>query len=167
MPAPRVPVSKLKRIRRYVGEPIRYKATLTNVGSSDLYISKRFFRRLGGVAGFEVGVKQLKGKPAHVGCGEAADPGLLNDSRSAEQILEEDFLRLPPGAHVGYRSRYRGCVVANTGTYQMTATYCACDLNTGKVRSIADKSEQILIGEIESAPVTFYVSGSNSARPTK
>jgi len=139
------------------GEPIYFTATLTNAGNSAAYIAKRFFEREGGIAGFGVTVEQLTGKKSGMGCAAAGDRFDLHESRSPKQILQEDFLRLPPGAIVGYQFRYKGCVVAHPGKYQVVATYCACDLNTGRVRSIDEYANQIVTGELHSKPWAFSV----------
>jgi hypothetical protein len=140
-----------------VGEPIYVTATLTNAGKSVVYIAKTFFERGGGIAGFDVTVDQLTGKKSGKGCVAAGDRFDLHESRSPKQILQEDFLRLPPGAIVGYQFQYWGCVVAHPGKYQVIATYCACDLNTGRVRSIEEYANQIVTGELRSKPWAFRV----------
>jgi hypothetical protein len=139
------------------GEPIYVTATLTNVGNSIVYIAKTFFERGGGIAGFNVTVEQLTGKKSGVGCGGVGDRFDSHEARSPKQILQEDFLRLPPGAIVGYQFKYRGCVIAHPGKYQVIATYCACDLNTGRVRSIDEYANQIVTGELKSKPWAFRV----------
>ena|ERR1700674_1283754 len=136
------------------GEPVRFKALVSNRGYSAVYISKSFFTAGGGIAGFWVSVEQLKGKKSGLGCVSAGDRFSVKDPRTAEQILREDFLRLPAGGMVGYEDQYRGCVVKNSGTYQITATYCACDLNTGKVKAV---DQSVVIGKISSKPIQFRV----------
>jgi hypothetical protein len=137
------------------GEPVRFKAVVSNRDHSAVYISKSFFSAGGGVAGFLVSVEQLKGKKSGLGCVSAGDRfSVEEDPRTAEQILREDFLRLPAGGMVGYEDQYRGCVVKNSGTYQITATYCACDLNTGKVKAV---DQSVVIGKISSKPIQFRV----------
>jgi hypothetical protein len=93
------------------GEPIRFKALLSNRGQSAVYISKSFFTSGGGIAGFAVSIEQLEGKKSGLGCVSAGDRFPVKDPRSPEQILREDFLRFPPGGIVGYEDQYRGCVV--------------------------------------------------------
>jgi hypothetical protein len=137
-----------------VGESIRFKALLSNRGPSAVYVAKSFFSAGGGIAGFWVSVDQLKGKRSGLGCVSAGDRFPMKDPRAPEQILQEDFLRLPPGGIVGYEDQYRGCVVKNSGTYQITATYCACDLNSGKARSA---EQSVFIGKINSKPTKFRV----------
>jgi hypothetical protein len=148
---------KTDRTSYAVGESIHFTTTLTNLGTSVVYIAKSFFERGGGIAGFNVTVEQLTGKTSGKGCVAAGDRFDLHESRSPKQILQEDYLRLPPGGIVGFQSQYRGCVIANPGNYQMTATYCACDLNMGKVRSIAENPNQIVMGELKSKPWAFRV----------
>lgn len=140
-----------------VGDQIRFTATLTNKGRSAVYVAKSFFQRGGGIAGFGLSVQQLTGKRADIGCVAAGDRFPIKDPRTPSQILQEDYLRLPPGGIVGYEDQYRGCVVKYAGTYRITATYCACDLNTAKVMSEAEHGTQVLTGELESKPWTFRV----------
>jgi hypothetical protein len=139
-----------------VGEPIHFTATLTNVGNSVVYVAKTFFEHGGGIAGFNLTVEQLSGKRSGQGCLVAGDRGLLRDSRTPKQILEEDFLRLPPGGIVD-REEYHGCVIANPGGYQVTATYCACDLNTSVVKSSVQEPAKIVVGELRSKRWMFRV----------
>jgi len=98
-----------------VGESVYFTATLTNVGDSVVYVAKTFFERGGGIAGFDPTVEQLSGKRSGEGCVGVGDRGLFPESRTPKQILQEDFLRLPPGGIVGYRDEYRGCVIAHAG----------------------------------------------------
>jgi hypothetical protein len=131
-----------------VGEPIYFTATLTNVGDSVVYIAKTFFEQGGGTAGFDLTVEQLSGKRSGIGCLGVGDRGIFPESRTPQQILQEDFLRLPPGGIVGYRSEYRGCTIAHPGRYQVKATYCACDLNTRLVKSSVEEAAKVVAGEI-------------------
>src|SRR5215467_9319713 len=119
---------KTDKVSYSLGEPIYFTATLANVGTSTVYVAKTFFDRGGGIAGFGLTVKQLSGERSEKGCIAVGDRGVLLDPRTPKQILEEDFLRLPPGGIVGYREEYSGCVIAHPGRYQVTATYCACDV---------------------------------------
>jgi hypothetical protein len=139
------------------GDQVKFIATLTNKGKSAVYVAKSFFQRGGGIAGFGLSVQQLTGKRADVGCVAAGDRFPMKDPRTPSQILQEDYLRLPPGGIVGYEDQYRGCVVKYAGTYRITATYCACDLNTAKVMSDAEHGSQVVTGEFKSKPWTFRV----------
>ena len=139
-----------------VDEPVRVTTVLRNTGNTNLYISKHFSEALGGMAGFFVSVTQLTGKPSKIGCVMAGDPFPRPDSRTAEQVLSEDYLLLPPGALVGFESQYRGCVVKYPGTYQVTAEYWG-GFDYNKVRQIADKGDQIVSGKFSSEPTTFRV----------
>lgn len=149
-----------------LGEPIYFTATLTNVGTSAVYVAKTFFDRGGGIAGFELSVKQLSGERSGKGCIAIGDRAVLPDSRTPKQILEEDFLRLPPGGIVGYREEYRGCVIAHPGRYQITATYCACDLNTSVVKPSVEEPAKLVMGELTSKPSVFSVRKSRVNRVT-
>jgi hypothetical protein len=140
-----------------VGEAIYVTTTLANVGNSVAYIAKTFFESGGGIAGFSVSVSQLTGKRAEHGCSRARDRFCLREARTLKQILQEDFLRLAPGAIVGYRFLYAGCVVAHSGTYEITSTYCACDCNTELVRSLPEYANQIARGALISKPWVFHV----------
>jgi hypothetical protein len=148
---------KTDKTNYVAGEPVRFRVLLSNNGRSAVYISKYFFEAGGGIAGFWVSVEQLKGKGSGLGCVSAGDRFPTKDPRTPEQVLGEDFLRLSPGGIVGYEDQYRGCVVKNPGTYQITATYCACDLNTGKVRAVEQTASQIVMGKISSTPARFRV----------
>ena len=140
-----------------VDEPVRVTTVLRNTGNTYLYISKHFLGALGGSAGFSISVKQLTGKPSKVGCAMAGDSFRMPDSRTAEQVLNEEYLLLPPGALVGFETQYYGCVVKYPGTYQVTAVYSGRGLHYDKVRQIADKADQIVSGEFSSEPKTFRV----------
>jgi hypothetical protein len=142
-------------------EPIQYRVLLRNIGTSAVYISKSFFEAGGGIAGFYVDLEQLTGELSeNAGCGMAGDRFMTNDSRTPRQIQREDFLRLPPGAFVGFESTYGDCTTATTrkpGKYRLTATYVAQDLNTNRVAPVADKNEPVVLGRFKSDPVTFQV----------
>lgn len=138
-------------------EAIHYRAVLRNSGSTAIYVSKSFFEAGGGISGFYVSVKQLTGKPSGMGCSMAGDRFGTPDPRTPEQILREDYLRLPPGAIVGLESQYSGCTVRYPGIYEINATYSAQDLNLGKVRLFAGRTEEIVTGQIHSEPSKFRV----------
>jgi hypothetical protein len=139
------------------GEPVRYRVVLRNGGHSGVYIAKKSFGLAGGgIAGFYVDVKQLTGKPSDCLVGFAVDAFALHDARTPEQVLREDYLLLPSGGIVG-REWEDDCVGKYSGTYQITGTYAAQDLNIAKVRLLVDKADAIVVGRIESEPITFRV----------
>jgi hypothetical protein len=140
-------------------EAIHYRAVLRNSGSTVIYVSKSFFEAGGGISGFYVSVKQLTGKRSGRGCSMAGDRFGTPDPRTPEQILREDFLRLTPGGIVGFESQYWGCAVRYPGIYEIDVTYSAEDLNIGKVRNLAGKTEEIVTGQIHSEPSKFRVRG--------
>jgi hypothetical protein len=147
---------KTDKVEYSSGEPIRYTVLLLNKGSSPVYIAKNFYASGGGIAGFSLSVKQTEGKssaecPLYVDrFSDTAGP------RSAKQILIEDFLSLAPGGVVGYTGKYQGCAVKHEGSYQLTATYCPCDLNTGTAQTAArEQGTQIITNSIRSKPWTF------------
>jgi hypothetical protein len=139
------------------GELVHFTALLTNKGHSSLYIAKSFFESGGGIAGFSISVKQLTGKHSGVGCASVADRFAQDDPRAPKQILQEDYMLLPPGSIVGYEDYYHGCDVAHPGIYEMTATYCPCDLNISKVKLVADQFNLIVAESVTSKPWTFYI----------
>ena|ERR1700686_1991241 len=110
----------------------------------------------GGIAGFYVDVKQLTGKRSRCG-GFAGDRFSLPDARTPEQILGEDYLLLNPGELIGFESGYDCVGGVHSGTYQITATYAAQDLNINRVRLLADKADSIVVGRIQSKPLIFRV----------
>lgn len=140
-----------------LNEAIHYRAVLRNSGSTAVYVSKSFFEAGGGISGFYVSVKQLTGKRSGRGCSMFGDRFGPPDPRTPEQILREDYLRLPPGGIVGFESQYRGCAVRYPGIYEINATYSAQDLNIGKVRLLADKTEEIATGQFHSETSKFRV----------
>jgi hypothetical protein len=158
---------KTEKASYSVGEPVYFTATLTNVGSSVVYVAKSFFKHEGGTAGFDLAFKQLSGKRSGLGCGAVGDRTLLPDSRPPKQILKEDFLRLPPGGIVGYRDQYRGCVISRPGRYQITATYCACDMNTALVESSVEEPAKLVMGHLTSKPHVFTVRDSHRVGKTQ
>lgn len=139
-------------------EPVRFRVILRNSGKSAVYVAKSFSNAGGGIAGFYVDVKQLTGNTRSPCGGGAADRFPLPDARTPEQILAEDYLLLNPGELIGFESEY-DCIGSDLhlGTYQITATYAAQDLNIDKVRLLAAKTESIVVGRIQSRPVTFRV----------
>ena len=139
------------------GEPVRYRIVLRNGGDSAVYVAKSFSDAGGGIAGFYVDVKQLTGTRSSCG-GFAVDRAILPDPRTPDQILGEDYLLLKPGELIGFESGY-DCIGGDlrSGTYQMIATYVAQDLNIDKVRLLADKADQIVVGRIQSKLITFRV----------
>ena len=138
-------------------EPVLYRVILRNAGKSAVYVAKSFSNAGGGIAGFYVDVKQLAGKKSRCG-GIAADRFSLPDARTPEQILGEDYLLLNPGEFIGFESGY-DCIGGDlhSGTYQITATYAAQDLNINRVRLLAEKADSIVVGRIQSKPLTFRI----------
>jgi len=138
------------------GDRIRYEVRLINKGRSPIYIAKSFYASGGGIAGFSLSVKQTGGKTS-------AECPLYGDRfvdtagpRSGNQILTEDFLSLAPGGFVGYTGKYEGCAVKHEGSYELTATYCPCDLNTRTAHSAAkEQGIQIMTASIRSKPWSF------------
>jgi hypothetical protein len=151
----------------FEGEPIRFKATLTNTGRRGVYIAKTWWYAGGGIAGFEVGVRQVTGVRPKVGCGAAADRAPVSDPRPPEQILREDFVRLGVGESVGLEDRYRGCAVKYAGTYDITATYLAYDFNVGRVSPLSTESNSVLTGTVPSKPFGFRVHAKKMAAKKK
>lgn len=140
-----------------VGEPIRFNVRLINRGQKVIYIAKPWWYAGGGIAGFLVNVRQLSGRKFGLRCGGAADRGLEKDSRSPEQILREDFVRLGTGEFVGMEDVYDGCAVKYAGTYEIRATYSANGVNTHTVASILDSNSLVLMGQVDSKPYKFRV----------
>jgi hypothetical protein len=137
-------------------EPFRYRVVLRNSGKSAVYVAKSFSQAGGGIAGFYVDVKQLTGKRSM--CTVMAMHAFVpHDARTPEQILREDYLLLSAGELIGFEWEY-DCVKKYSGTYQITATYAAQDLNINKVRLLADKADAIVVGRFQSKPLTFRVS---------
>lgn len=139
------------------GEPIKFRAVLANEGGYAIYLAKTWDHAGGGIAGFFISVKQLNGKPAKLSCGGTADRGVFTDSRTPEQILREDFVRLPPGGLVGFEEQYLECAVEHAGTYQIAAMYSPNDLNTHKIVPLSDERNSVLTERIYSKPFTFRV----------
>jgi hypothetical protein len=140
-----------------VGEPVRITVLLQNRGTSPVYVAKSFSWAGFGVAGFSVSVEQLTGKKSDIGCGIAGSGLSVQDPRTPEQVLREDYLRLPPGAMVGFEDQYTGCSLMHPGTYEITATYSAQALSLDKVRLVSEKNGEIVRGEFRSKPLTFRV----------
>ena len=140
-----------------IGEPIRFNVRLINRGPKMVYIAKTWWYAGGGYAGFYVNVRQLSGRQTRLGCAGAADRGLEKDSRSPEQILREDFVRLGTGEFVGMNDIYNDCTVKYAGTYEVRASYAANDFNTHIVTGIVDNNSQVLTGEVDSTPHKFRV----------
>ena len=134
---------------------------LRNKGTAGVYIAKTFFLAGGGIAGFNVSIKELTGKPSDA-CPVFADR-FGEGSRTASRILQEDFLLLQPGGIVGYEAAYKGCDVKHEGMYQITATYCACDLNTDRVKSAA-QLVPLITGDLRSQATTFRVLEKHGAK---
>ena len=152
----RVEIVTTKKI--YVqGEPIRFRVSIENNGASAFYVAKSFAEAGGGIAGFYVTVKQLSGKHAKEGCGGVGDRGIFADSRTPEQILKEDYLRLGPNEFVGFEGRYWGCVAKYPGKYEITAQYSAQDLNQAKVKDLKIDGAAVLPGTYESGSATFAI----------
>jgi len=149
---------KTDKSRYIIGEQIGFTVLLINRGTSAVYIAKSFLSSGGGIAGFSLSVKQTKGKGSPE-CALFVDRfGDTAGPRSGNQILREDFLRLAPGGIVGFTGRYRGCAVKHQGSYQLTAIYCPCDLNTATARSAAkQESTETITESIESKPWPFSV----------
>jgi hypothetical protein len=147
----------------FEGEPIKFRATLTNEGDIAIYIAKSWDYAGGGIAGFFISVKQLSGKPAKLVCEGTADRGVFEDSRSSEQIIKEDFVRLPAGEFVGFADRYQGCAVEHAGTYQISAIYSPNDFNTHKVVPLSNGKNLVLTERVYSKPFTFRVHAAKKA----
>ena len=147
---------KTDKVLYSVGEPIHYTVLLTNRGSSPIYIAKSFFSSGGGIAGFDLSVKQTLGKKSTTNCFLAADRFGDKEGRTAKQILQEDFLSLAPGGIVGFTAIYQSCAIEFEGSYELTATYCPCDLNMEKAQAAAEQEgTQIITKSIQSKPWTF------------
>ena len=147
---------KTDKVRYTIGEPIRFTVLLVNRGTSSIYIAKSFLSSGGGIAGFSLSIKQTEGKSSPE-CPVYADSFVdTAGPRSAKQILKEDFLWLAPGGIVGFTGTYQGCAVKHEGSYELTATYCPCDLNTSNVQSAAkQEGTQIITKSIQSRPWSF------------
>jgi hypothetical protein len=147
---------KTDKVLYTIGEPIRFTALLVNRGTSPVYIAKSFLSSGGGIAGFSLSIRQTEGQNSPE-CPVYADR--FSDTagpRSAKQILKEDFFWLAPGGIVGFTGRYQGCAVKHEGSYELTATYCPCDLNTSNVQSAAkQEGTQTISKSIQSKPWTF------------
>jgi hypothetical protein len=140
-----------------VGDKLRFTALLINTGRSSVYVAKQFSRAGGGIAGFHVSVKQLSGTQTNtVNCEGFGDRAPVVESRSPQQIIEEDFILLPPGGIVGFRSGYGGCAVEHPGKYEMAAEYLAQDLNIEKIPK-GTKLGDVLTGRVASDPFRFRV----------
>ncbi|HYM76468.1 MAG TPA: hypothetical protein VE377_10870 [Candidatus Dormibacteraeota bacterium] len=139
------------------GEPIKFRVVLVNQGGPAIYIAKSWDDAGGGIAGFFISVKQLRGRPPKLRCGGTADRGVFPDTRSPEQILKEDFVRLPPGDFVGFTDQYRECAVEYAGMYRISAMYSPNDLNTHKVVPLSDEKNSVLTERIYSKPFAFRV----------
>jgi hypothetical protein len=139
------------------GERIRFRAVLVNIGHSDVYISKSFTYAGGGIAGFYVNVKQITGKRSKTGCGGYGDRFPLEDRRSPEQILREDYLLLSPEGLIGFEGDYEGCEAKYPGTYEIQASYSAQDSNLSRVLPLNEKGKVVLTGQVKSQPVTFSI----------
>ncbi len=85
-----------------------------------------------------------------------AGDAIKTDGRSAEQILKEDFMVLPPGAMVGFEDTYFGCVVSGPGVYEVSSEYSAQDYYMDQVIGVASKIP-VLQGQFRSSPVRFQV----------
>jgi hypothetical protein len=149
--------------RYAAGERIRFKALLSNEGSSNIYVAKSLSEAGAGVAGFSISVKQLTGKPNRLGCGSIRSTDGADDRRTSEQILREDYMSLPPKGIVGYEDEYHGCVVSNSGTYEIKATYCACGFNVDRLGR--EKPAQVAVGAITSRPLRFRVFDGHTGTP--
>jgi hypothetical protein len=147
---------KTDKVQYTIGEPIRFTVLLVNGGTFPVYISKNFLSSGGGIAGFSLSIKQAKGKSSPE-CPFYADAFFGKaGSRSAKEILKDDFLRLPPGGLVGFSGRYQGCAVKHEGSYEITATYCPCDLNTSNAQSAAkQEGTPTITKSIQSKPWSF------------
>jgi hypothetical protein len=139
-------------------EGVKFKAMLMNVDSNGFYVSKSFYEAGGGIAGFYVYGTQLSGKrdgfPCTMGAGDAFR---RTESRSPEQILKEDFLRLSPGGLVGYEGEYKPCAVSNPGEYEIWVEYITGDLSQHLVRTLVVNHERVLDGKFKSMPVKYWV----------
>ena len=148
---------KTDKVQYTIGEPIRFTVLLINRGTSPVYIAKNFSSSGGGIAGFSLSIKQTVGRSSPE-CPIYADRFIDPTGRSAKQILKEDFLWLAPGSIVGFSGNYQGCAVKHEGSYELTATYCPCDLNTSNVQSAAkEEGTPIITKSIVSKRWTFEV----------
>jgi hypothetical protein len=139
-------------------EPVKFRALLSNLDSSGLYISKSFYEAGGGIAGFYIHGTQLSGKKGGTICeAMAGDAFKSSESRSPEQIVREDFLPLQPGGLVGYQAEYHPCTVANPGEYEIWVEYITGDLSQSVVRSLVVNQQRVLDGKFKSMPVKFWV----------
>jgi len=136
---------------------VRFRVTLINASNSPIYVAKTWWYAGGGISGFNIGVKQLTGRRPKVGCGTAGDRAPIKDSRTPEQILREDFVRLGRGELIGFEDVYRGCAIKYPGTYQLTAEYSANDFNIQTVEAVSDGKTSVLQGRIQSKAFTFRV----------
>jgi len=147
---------KTDKVLYITGEPIRFTVLLVNKGTSPVYIAKNFYSSGGGIAGFSLSIRQTEGRtsPECVVIGDRFGDGA--GPRSAKQILKEDFLWLAPGGIVGFTGQYQGCAVKHQGSYELTATYCPCDLNTSNAQAAAKVDGTKIITElIQSKPWSF------------
>jgi len=140
-----------------VGEPIRFRAILVNSGHSGIYVAKSFGYAGGGTAGFYLSVKQRTGKTPQEGCAAYGDRFPVEEHRSPEQILHEDYVLLSPGELIGFESTYTGCEAKYPGTYQIQALYSAQDWNLQRVLPLNEKGIIVLKGQISSRPFTFHI----------
>src|SRR4051812_14906409 len=101
------------------GENITFVIHLINDGPG-FYIPKFYSPYL------VSGVDQLSGRPPQFGCSQGGAVGSSSESRSADQILREDYMWLGTGQTVGLQSQYPKCMnvsLLNEGTYQITSSF--------------------------------------------
>jgi hypothetical protein len=151
------------------GELVRFRAVLINKGSAPFYISKFFSYSSSDMngantPGFEIRIRQVSGMGMRLpGCMSVGDYLSPSDHRTPEQILKEDFVRLPPGGLVGFEDDLNhfppiGCVkpYQSVGKYEVAAVYSTKDRDRERVTSVLG-GERLLDGRYESAPTTFTI----------
>lgn len=152
----RIEITTNKRVYA-VGEQIRFRVLLVNASSSATWISKAFWYSGGGVAGFQVNVTQLSGKPPSPCSAAFGDRFGPSEQRTPEQILKEDFILLGTGEAVGFEDQYSRCAKYHRGKYGIVAAYSASDLNQERVKSVEMNRALVLNGTYRSAPVDFEI----------
>lgn len=147
-----------KKVYR-LGEPIAFRVLLINTGRKEIYLRKEFDWSVcgNGSSGFVAEVRQLSGnRPEKIGhC--AGDTFRFDDQRDASQILAEDFVRLSPGAMVGFQSdTYSPSGIAHPGTYELIVHYGAYYIPKSVI-ALNPEGERVLQGTFSSAPIPFVV----------
>ena len=136
-------------------EKITYSIRLINDGPA-FYVPKSF------AASFRDSVEQLTGRPPRIGCGVGGGMGGPRDTRSANQILREDYLRLGQGESIGITAEYPKCMdvsVLNEGTYEITASFrpqIPVAINAKDFRDLYP-TPKFLVTEVNAKPVRFRI----------